>query len=779
MSNPYFRHSLQANLSESLNQPLVPLELGNSFLNASMATGSNTTAEQQDWTGLDFVTELGLDLGLPHDGTSAQPELSMDSFKDEAIDPTLEYNGSFATPKLPAQAEQTFPTYGTNPQFVSPRNLASTPAQSQLLYQSPSRRLLPPKQSQQAGQAHPRLSATPQQYGSWPQYMQPYAPIANGAYQPQSHYPDAGINGHQGALSFPPTPPAYGQVVGYPAHMAVQPAIGTCLQCGRMAHYPPCAPLLAQALKPRLAKPALKSRWMDEEKEKEESDECPEDPAKKSSKNASRLKSRAARAKAARKKRNIQQVVDPSNLPYRAFEQLLAWNTKDGCEIAYLPAGQLDEEVLFTAKELRDYLQQCPRKPKIWLQNTPSKCKGRHIDADVKCRYSECPAKNGTILHGWHRVAFDEFPEMTSEGAKDPFKMAGVMHLWCFEQCIDPLEPIEQEVLFPDERELPKEKLNRMAITRDDYKDVIDEAIKPWIKERRRVGVVQVPYSKHEDTLSWALCNFHVKKQNRARERMREQRNQNRLDDEKKTVELIMGDLSEYHRRLELSRARKRAILLMQQNTLYEQQHNLLYGPIVARPMFKPEPQVGEEITVHVPECAAQDEEEIPPLNPDLISDADIAAFIKECAAPADAADRPRTPQSLGAGVQVLESPSSVLPHPHAEIQDSIAIPDSPAVQENSPGSSDKTQESVAIPDSITAQEGSPTGSVSSTGSRKRSRTEEDAAAPEAKKRRQTPSPTLRSPKVSSPLRRSSRFCLGSRSSPRRNNGSVEKRVSM
>ncbi|UZP43750.1 hypothetical protein NXS19_011562 [Fusarium pseudograminearum] len=538
-------------------------------------------------------------------------------------------------------------------------------------------------------------------------------------------------------------------------------------------------PLLAQALKPRLAKPALKSRWMDEEKEKEESDECPEDPAKKSSKNASRLKSRAARAKAARRKRNIQQVVDPSNLPYRAFEQLLAWNTKDGCEIAYLPAGQLDEEVLFTAKELRDYLQQCPRKPKIWLQNTPSKCKGRHIDADVKCRYSECPAKNGTILHGWHRVAFDEFPEMTSEGAKDPFKMAGVMHLWCFEQCIDPLEPIEQEVLFPDERELPKEKLNRMAITRDDYKDVIDEAIKPWIKERRRVGVVQVPYSKHEDTLSWALCNFHVKKQNRARERMREQRNQNRLDDEKKTVELIMGDLSEYHRRLELSRARKRAILLMQQNTLYEQQHNLLYGSIVARPMFKPEPPVGEEITVHVPECAAQDEEEIPPLNPDLISDAEIAAFIKECAAPADAADRPRTPQSLGAGVQVLESPSSVLPHPHAEIQDSIAIPDSPVSMDSLFGSPTKTQESVAIPDSITVQEGSPAGSVSSTGSRKRSRTEEDAAAPEAKKRRQTPSPTLRSPKVSSPLRRSSRFSLGSRSSPRRNNGSVEKRVSM
>ncbi|KAM0389936.1 hypothetical protein ACHAQC_007922 [Fusarium culmorum] len=756
-----------------------------------MATGSNTTAGQPDWTGLDFVAGLDLDLNaLPHDSTSTElcPELSMDNFND-AIDPTLEYNGSFATPKLPVQAEQTFPTYGANPQFVSPRNLASTPAQSQLLYQSPSRRLLPPKQSQQAGQAQPRLSATPQQYGPLSQYMQPYAPIANGSYQPQSHYPDVGINGHQGALSFPPNPLAYGQVVGYPAHgMPVQPAIGTCLQCGRMAHYPPCAPLPAQALKPRRTKPALKSRWMDEEEEKkkeEESDECPEDPTNKSSKNASRLKSRAAKAKAARRKRKIQQSVDPSSLPYPPFEQLLAWNTKDGCEIAYLPAGQLDEEVLFTAKELRDYLQQCPRKPKIWLQNTPSKCKGRHIDADVKCRYSECPAKNGTILHGWHRVAFDEFPEMTSEGTKDPFKMAGVMHLWCFEQCIDPLEPIEKEVLFPDEREFPKEKSNRMAITRDDYKDVIDEAIKPWIKERRRVGAIQPPYSKHEDTLSWALCNFHIKKQNRARERMREQRNQNRLDDEKKTVELIMGDLSEYHRRLELSKARKRAILLMQQNTLYEQQHNLLYGPIVARPMFKPEPPVREEITVYVPECAAQDEEEIPPLNPDLISDAEIAAFIKECAASAEVADRPLTPQSLGAGVQVLESPSSVPPHSPVEIQDSIAIPDSPAVQESSPVSTDslfgsptKTQEIIAIADSITVQEGSLTESVSSPGSRKRSQTEEDAAAPEVKKRRQTPSPTLRSPKGSSPLRRSSRVSLGSRSSPRINNGSAKK-VSM
>jgi hypothetical protein len=211
---------------------------------------------------------------------------------------------------------------------------------------------------------------------------------------------------------------------------------------------------------------------------------------------------------------------------------------------------------LFGAADLRNYLKECPRPVTIWLQNSPSKCKGRQKDADMKCRYTDCPTKYGTILHGWHRVAFDEFPEQTTYGSKDPFKMAGVMHLWCFEQCIDPYECFEEGQLQPDDRDLPHETTNRAAINRDDYKGVVKGAIVPWFNGREKAGVTPVPYPLHEDTLSWKLCNYHIQHQTNARESCRKKRNALRPDDERKTIEIIMGDLSKYVARDKLSKLR-------------------------------------------------------------------------------------------------------------------------------------------------------------------------------------------------------------------------------
>ncbi|OBS17857.1 hypothetical protein FPOA_09586 [Fusarium poae] len=714
MSAPYLEDSLQANCRQSLSQS-IPRELLD-FLDEPLE---------------DFGSNLDYLYDIPQDNNEVYaqefPELPPADGFEEFIDPALQNDESSNLPTLQGQSGYTYPAYGTKP----------------LLFQSPDGRFMTiqsQSQSTPPSQVQPELAAlhqTPNPYA----HLYPH-------YPPQSQYPDAGINGHQGALSIPQYPPVYDQ----------KPAPGICMNCGCVAHYPPCfrphsqakpvQSLTAQISQPEQRKWAPKSRWMEEN---EESDECPE-PAKKGRKNVSRLVSRAAKSKTTRAKR-VQKGVSTDIFPYPFFQEFLDWTTADGCNISYLSAGQFDDELLLTAKELRDYLEQCPRELRIWLQNSPSKCKGRHIDADVKCRYSECPAKYGTILHGWHRVAFDEFPERTSTGIKDPYKMAGVMHLWCFEQCIDPLEPVEKKILLPDDREFEHETSNRMAITRDDYKDVIEGAIKPWARERRKVGVIQAPYAKHEDTLAWALCNFHVKHQNVSRGRTRQKRNEDKPDDEKKSMDLIMGNLAEYHKRLELARHRR----------AYKGGNERSNG--FASGSANP-PQVGrqsperKEIAEHVPEDRVQDVIEAAPFELPPYSEDEMFEFLKQFNETNDAAPRPLTPQSLGTEVPMRVSCSPptktavMSVHPLASqakvspgvIQDCITIPGPIAVQAND------------SPLGMRSLFGSPTGSVSSTGSRKRSRDGKEVGTPEAKKRRPSPPNIIALQAEDSPLGMESLF---------------------
>ncbi|KAK1831680.1 hypothetical protein QBC39DRAFT_433799 [Podospora conica] len=75
----------------------------------------------------------------------------------------------------------------------------------------------------------------------------------------------------------------------------------------------------------------------------------------------------------------------------------------------------------------------------IWIQSTPSQVNDRYQaqSASSKCRYKDCPVPKGTILKGFYRVAMDEFADLTTEGAADPFHNAGYLHLYCFEQIFD------------------------------------------------------------------------------------------------------------------------------------------------------------------------------------------------------------------------------------------------------------------------------------------------------------------------------------------------------
>ncbi|RGP81111.1 hypothetical protein FLONG3_758 [Fusarium longipes] len=789
MEGPFIENSLQAAMKARLSES----NQGNQPTEASVAAVADAPAVDMDpyAAGLDFLGgfEPDFDFSQFDDQLVEEPFHPVDCVLDEHIDPELHNDAS-----VPLQEQ------------VGPKRLSNATRQSNL---SPPRQSLTSPPRQVLGHS---LTATPQSFGSPPsqlpvQYGQLYQsppwhpnqgqhdlfglPQQSAAwypqnpypcdYQPQVSYPDEGINGHVGAISIPQFPPVLDPMVGYlplaypttdgpNANPSPQPA-AICMNCGRMAHYGSCPlpkplpqskPLLqptpsvqpgrgvvARSLPPpKQRKPVSERRWMDESDDAQ-TIQLPVKVVKKSDKNINRRVPRNTREKKVEP--------GPDVFPYPAFGQISTWQTTNGLVVSYTREGQLGDDVLFDATTLRDYLDQNPRRLKIWLQNAPSKCKGRLDPADTKCRYSECPAKFGTILHGWHRVALDEFHVLTSNGTKDPYKMAGVMHLWCLEQCYDPLELMEKGIMFPDERRLPYEDLNRMAITRDDYKRVIEGGIRPWVRERRRVGTVQAPYERHEDTLSWALCNFHVKSQNATRGKCRNMRNADRPDDEKKTIEIIMGDLSEYIRREQLARARGTRRYVKSKRLSSEPTEPSRVGRRSPRTQHR-----SEEIldVIEVAEVAPEKPEQVSvPFEPLPISDADfadLASFIQQSKED-DTFIRPLTPQSLGLDLhgnienhdvpsaRVLKSPSSMV---------RLSPPKSPKGQDDIHVIT--TTQAADSPLGLESLFGSLTERRSSSGSRKRSRSDNDVAASESGKKRRTSS--LESKR--SELRRSSRVSV-------------------
>ncbi|KAM0562045.1 hypothetical protein ACHAPJ_002488 [Fusarium lateritium] len=241
--------------------------------------------------------------------------------------------------------------------------------------------------------------------------------------------------------------------------------------------------------------------------------------------------------------------IEDARLVYtQRLDQVPSWTSEQGYEFSYTRQGQWESDIMLSPDQLRDYVNSCPRQLTIWLQQVPPQSKDRGDDCDKECRYQGCPIPNRTMLAGWHRVAFDEFPELTSEGIKDPFKMAGAMHLWCFERCIDPIELFNTGALEADERILPEEDKNRMALNHGHNTHIMSISVEPWIEARRsKGGPPQIPSARHEDSLSYALVNHHINHQTGARQKTRNNRNGKKPEDCRKTIEYHLGRLDYYH----------------------------------------------------------------------------------------------------------------------------------------------------------------------------------------------------------------------------------------
>lgn len=234
-------------------------------------------------------------------------------------------------------------------------------------------------------------------------------------------------------------------------------------------------------------------------------------------------------------------ISDPSKFYIVPVERPPLWEF-GGTTFSYDAHGHFTSGQTFNADQLRNYFKYCPREVRIWLQHHPAQCNARINGRDHSCRWSECPVPSKNIGPGWHRVVFDEYYKLTTNGDKDPFHIAGAMHLWCFEQCFDPAAFCKARFLRADTRELPREGRNPMALNRHPDGQIVQQTFKPWINRQIDLGPQVMP-RPHEESLSFALSNHHLTCQSVTRQMTRDKRFDKKLTKIKKTADWHKGNL--------------------------------------------------------------------------------------------------------------------------------------------------------------------------------------------------------------------------------------------
>ncbi|KAL7822103.1 hypothetical protein V8C26DRAFT_426297 [Trichoderma gracile] len=217
----------------------------------------------------------------------------------------------------------------------------------------------------------------------------------------------------------------------------------------------------------------------------------------------------------------------------------LTWNGNH--LFSYTPKGQWLRDRCFNKKQLQEYVDNCPKETIFWVQQAPTQCNHRLDPEDRICRWANCPVANRTIAAGWLRVAFDEFPHLTSNGLRDPLKCAGSMHLWCFEQAFDPLKFHLSGRLRAEDREFPLEDKSVVTLEKLTDAGIIREAYQPWFAQRMRHP--NQPPREYRDSLSYRLTKYHVDNQTAARQKARSKRNTAKSADERRTIDVHLGNL--------------------------------------------------------------------------------------------------------------------------------------------------------------------------------------------------------------------------------------------
>lgn len=159
----------------------------------------------------------------------------------------------------------------------------------------------------------------------------------------------------------------------------------------------------------------------------------------------------------------------------------------------YSDTGEWLGNVLYSRAELEAFLTgpagdgRAPSRREqvtLWIQSAPAYELHRYgPDASI-CRWNQCPVKKNTISKGQFRVAFDERAAL-SGAAADPFRVAGYMHLFCFEACFELASLVfsrDRWTVAPDTRTFEWEERNPMALSA-----ALVGVINGWVKTQWEV----------------------------------------------------------------------------------------------------------------------------------------------------------------------------------------------------------------------------------------------------------------------------------------------------
>ena len=247
-------------------------------------------------------------------------------------------------------------------------------------------------------------------------------------------------------------------------------------------------------------------------------------------------------------KRQKRTHTDPENVYWDEIDVPEPWGP-DGLPslFTYNRSGRLMDGRKYNSSQIRTFIDQNPRPLTLWVQNYPAQCKSRLPNQVLECMWECCPAPSHKITAGWLQVAFDEFPTKTTDGTRDPFKVAAWMHLWCFEQCCDLVHDYQAGTLRPENRHFEMEsKINPMRLERDGADvNLIKDTFHGWF-EKNAWHPGKPPRTTprpHKETLSYAMISHHLKHQTKSRAKARNNRNQYKDPSEQRTIDIHRGNL--------------------------------------------------------------------------------------------------------------------------------------------------------------------------------------------------------------------------------------------
>ncbi|KAG9239224.1 hypothetical protein BJ875DRAFT_366185 [Amylocarpus encephaloides] len=241
-------------------------------------------------------------------------------------------------------------------------------------------------------------------------------------------------------------------------------------------------------------------------------------------------------------------------------------NYSGNVQFEYNREGELTPGKRFSTEELmaylyQHYLHQFKTLPDgtagfvssglaLWVQNSPADSKSRYPvpGKSDKCRWDNCPVKDGTIHKGFFRVALDEKASWVNASDQDPFYNAGYLHLFCLEKMLD-LPRLMQTIpgiLRPDTRRF-REGTRKMMVTRDhpEMEDIVNDFVQNAQTWESYPGIVHNGLNNstswYQHSLGYQLTEYHLHHQAKRVGRVREQRGGNNIGNHMGNCDVFAG----------------------------------------------------------------------------------------------------------------------------------------------------------------------------------------------------------------------------------------------